>query len=193
MKKLIATTMLAATAAVAQPTGINAIWQGIQQSGFLSASNYSFEPYYTYAPTAPKHNGGGFLAVYNVNNYVGLGLGGDELGRFNMISVNATLQLPTQPLTFINNFTHATNGFLYSLSQVYVTPFELAGAGKPLNGTGIASTSGAAVIQDTGAYVQFGHVLGGQLNLGACYGQWDNAGLYSGKRYHGFFGWSHGY
>ena len=161
----------------------------------LTATNYSFEPYYgTYAPkSAPKHNGGGILAVYNVNNYVGLGIGADELGRFNMLSVNATLQVPTQPLLFISNFSGVTNGLISVIANSYWTPFELMGGGKSLTDVGNVSSSYGTVIQDTGMYVQFSHVLKGQLNVGGCYGQWDNAGEYSGKRYHFFFGWSKGF
>ena len=69
MKKFLVIAMISvfSVAAKSQSTnGIGAIWQGIENSGLLSATNYSFEPYYTYAPSAPKHNGGGILAVYNV-------------------------------------------------------------------------------------------------------------------------------
>lgn len=179
---IVMATLLVASSVMGQ-SGIGAIVAGFQQSGLLSATNYSFEPYLTYAPNAPKHVGAGFLAIYNVNNYVGVGIGGDELGRFNLLSANATLQLPVFPLTFLH--TTFTSNFA-------VVPFQLMGAGTPLSGTSspIANTSGGVVIVDTGAYFQFGHVLGGQLNAGAAYGQWDNAGAYSGKRYHVFAGWS---
>jgi len=70
-----------------------------------------------------------------------------------------------------------------------VVPFVLAGVGTPLSGT----SSGFSAITDAGAYVSFGHFAGGQLNAGACYGRWDNAGDYSGPRYHFFLGWSKGF
>jgi len=168
--------------------GLGGIILAAENSGLLSASNYSFNAYVTYAPTLPKHVGGGFIAIYNVNDYVGVGLGGDELGRFNILSANATLQLPVHPFTFITQ----TNGILASLATVAIVPFQLMGAAAPLSGTGGTSSGGpgAVLIEDTGGYFQFGRVFGGSLDAGAAWGQWDNAGLYSGKRYHFFVGWS---
>lgn len=180
---LITLTGLIAAAGLARAqantsTGPGAIEAGIENSGLLNATNYSFELYGTYAPSLPKHLGAGILAVYNVNDFVGVGIGADELGRFNMLSANATLQLPIYPLTFIH--TSFTSNFA-------IVPFQLMGAAVPLSGA--SGSNGGILTEDTGAYFKFGELWGGQFDTGAAYGQWANAGAYSGKRYHIFFGW----
>lgn len=164
------------------PASLSQIASAVSSSQILKATNYSFEPYGTYA----SHNaanakwGGGILAVYNVNDYAGLGLGADYLGQFSLVSANLSLKVPTHPLTF-TGWSWATN--------LVVTPFVLAGVGTPLSG----SPSSATTIEDAGGYIQLGHLWGGQFNIGGCYGQWNNAGDYSGKRAHLFAGWSHGF
>jgi len=167
-------------------TATNA-WQQFEQSvatsGILQATNYSIDPYVTYAPSAPHKVGGGALAIYNVNNYAGLALGVDWLGQFSMVSANLTLKLPVNVGTYLpSSWTWATN--------LEVTPFVLVGTGAPFGGS---SSSGVTTIEDAGAAVEFGHLWGGRFNAGASYGQWQNAGAYSGVRYHGFIGWSHGF
>ena len=151
------------------------------ESGLLSATNYSVNPYATYAPRAPDKVGGGVLIVYNVNKYAGLAVGGDYLGQFTLISGDATLQLPVNLGNYISA-SWATN--------LTVTPFVLAGIGKPEGGSNGGSVS---TIEDVGAYVKFGHLWGGYFDAGASYGQWQGAGAYSGVRYHGFVGWTHGF
>jgi hypothetical protein len=179
---IIATGLIAA-AGLARGQSINVTNLAQDLSPLLTATNYSFELYGTYAPTLPKHVGAGLLAVYNVNQYVGVGVGGDELGRFNMISADATLQLPIYPLTFLGNDFG---------SNFAIVPVQLFGAAVPLSGTsgnGLPGSTGGIVISDTGGYFKFGHVYGGQLDAGAAWGQWNNAGSYSGWRYHFFAGW----
>lgn len=156
----------------------------VKGSGILSATNYAVEPYATYMPSAPKGTqwGGGILAIYNVNQYVGAGLGVDYLGQFSIVSGDCTLKYPIHLGQYA--------GKIFSgLSNFTVTPFALAGIGKPLTG----SSSGISVIADAGFYTQFGHWLGGDFNTGFCYGKWINAGDYSGARYHIFAGWSKGF
>jgi hypothetical protein len=162
--------------------GLAEIYNALSTSGLASATNYAVEPYLTYAPSAPSGNqvGGGALIVYNVSHFVGAGLGLDYLGQFSLVSANLTLRLPTHPFTF-TGVAWATN--------IAVVPFALAGVGTPLSGAG----SGAIAVTDAGAYVSFGHLWGGQFNTGACYGRWDNAGAYTGPRYHFFAGWSKGF
>ena len=169
----------AAPASVA--AGLAEIYQALAASGLSTATNYAFEPYLTYAPGAPAHNhiGGGALVAYNVSQFVGAGLGVDYLGQFSLVSANATLRVPTHPLNFLGN----------SWTNVALVPFALAGVGTPLSGT----SSGVAALTDAGAYVSFGHLWGGKFNTGAAYGRWDNAGAYSGPRYHFFLGWSKGF
>lgn len=162
-------------------SALDKIWQGFLASDIMHATNYSIEPYVTYAPNAPQHQqiGGGALAVYNVNNYVGVGFGLDYLGQFSLVSADVTLKVPTHPLTFLGG----------GWTNVAVVPFALAGVGTPLSG----SPASAAVITDVGGYVGFGHLWGGQFNTGVAYGRWDNAGAFTGPRYHIFAGWSKGF
>lgn len=157
-------------------------WNAV--SPLTTATNYSFNPYFTYAPDAPNGQkvGGGLLAVYNVNNYLGAGIGFDYLGQFTLVSANVELKLPIHPFTTLA----PTNTFLHDLS---VTPFALVGAGTPMSG----ASTGVSSIVDTGAIFQFGHLWGGQFNVGGAYGRWDNAGIYSGNRYHATAGWSRGF
>lgn len=158
------------------------IYQALETSGIFDSTNYSVDPYFTYAPHAPNGDkvGGGILAVYNVNNYVGTALGIDYLGQFSMVSGNATLKLPVKLSNYISA-SWATN--------LTVTPFVLAGVGKPTGGT----SAGLAIIADVGVATEFGHLWGGRFNAGASYGTWADAGVYSGVRYHAFLGWSHGF
>lgn len=165
----------------------NSSWWGdivlaVKESGVAQATNYAFEPYATYAPDVPKGKriGGGALVVYNINDYVGAGIGVDYLGRFSLLSANVTLKVPVQPF---KSFGPSW------LRDVSTTPFVLGGVGTPLGG----SDSSVTAIADVGAFIGFGHLWGGQFNVGACYGKWANADPYSGVRYHAFAGWSKGF
>lgn len=160
---------------------LSVLWDSLSQSGLLKATNYAFEPYATYAPGAAKGSkiGGGLFAAYNINDYVGAGLGLDYLGQFSIVSANCQLKYPTHPLATLGGF----------FTNIVVTPFVLAGVGKGLSGTG----NSAIVVSDVGGYIGFGHLWGGQFNAGAAWGRWDNAGDFSGARYHIFAGWSKGF
>ena len=178
MNKLIVIltiTLALASSSMAQLTNI-------EKSGVLKSTNYSVDPYLTYAPKAPQKVGGGVLAVYNVNQYVGTAIGIDYLGNFNMISADATLKKDI----YVQKYTP----FLDFATNLVITPFVLTGAGTPISDTG---TPSAIVIIDSGAYFRFGHLWKGEFNAGACYGAWENAGAYSGPRYHIFLGWSKGF
>lgn len=157
-------------------------WNAVKP--LTTATNYAFEPYVTYAPDAPTGQkvGGGLLAVYNVNSFVGTGLGFDYLGQFTLVSANVELKLPIKPFASI-----APQGTFFH--DVTATPFAIAGIGTPMSG----ASTGVISIIDAGAAVQFGHLWGGQFNVGGAYGRWDNAGVYSGNRYHIFAGWSKGF
>ena len=158
------------------------LYEAIESSGLTTATNYALEPYLTYAQNAPSGNkaGGGMLAVYNVSHLLGAGLGFDYLGQFSLVSANLTLKAPLHPFSF----TATSWG-----TNLVVAPFVLAGVGTPFSGTG----SGAIAVTDAGAYIQYGHLWGGQFNTGIAYGRWDNAGAYSGPRMHLFLGWSKGF
>lgn len=164
--------------------GLTEVWNAVETSGITTATNYAIEPYATYMAKAPAGNkfGGGILAIYNVNNYVGAGLGIDYLGQFSLVSANIALKMPIHVGTYLpSSWTWATN--------VVVTPFALTGVGTALSGT----SQNISAIEDAGGYLSFGHVLGGRLNVGIAYGQWLNAGKYTGQRDHIFFGWSKGF
>jgi hypothetical protein len=170
----------ATTNAPSLTAGLQEIGAALLSAHLTSISNYSIDPYFTYAPAAPTKYGGGVLGIYNVNDYVGVGLGVDWLGSFSLVSGNATLKLPTHPLAWTGNAT---------LASLQMTPFVLGGVGTPLGGAGAT----AATISDVGDAFEFGHVFGGTFNVGAAWGTWSNAGAYSVERYHIFFGWSHGF
>lgn len=187
---LLATfSIQAQTSTVSNTNAINysAVIQAVESSGILKATNWAFEPYLTYAPklAAGNHVGGGILALYDLNKYASAGLGVDYLGQFSLVSGNASLKLPINVGVYAQEYVP----FLHLPTNLVVTPFVLAGVGTSLSG-GAPSVS---TIEDTGAYFQFGNLFGGKFNIGACYGQWNNAGDYSGKRYHAFAGWSRGF
>ena len=142
-------------------------------------TNYAVEPYMTYAPKAPTKVGGGILGIYNVNNYLGLGIGLDWLGDFSLVSGNVQLQAPFHPLPG-------------TFPSLVVSPFLLGGVATAYSGAG-KFDGGVSTVEDLGAYMKFGHLLGGQFNAGAAYGQWTGVGAYDVKRYHIFVGWSHGF
>jgi hypothetical protein len=164
--------------------GLTEIWDAIESSGLATATNYAVEPYLTYAQNAPSGNkvGGGAFIAYNVSKYLGTGLGVDYLGQFSLVSADVQLKVPTQPFTWTG---------ISWLTNVTLAPFALAGVGTPLSGTG--SSGGAIAVTDAGAYVEFGHLWGGRFNVGGAYGEWENAGAYSGPREHVFIGWSKGF
>jgi hypothetical protein len=159
--------------------GISEIMSAVSVSGLSTATNYAVEPYLTYAPDAPNGNkiGGGVFIAYNLNDYASTGIGVDYLGQFSMVSANVQLKLPLHPLGFVG------------WTNVAVCPFAVAGLGKSLSGT----SAGAIAITDFGAYVGVAKLWGGEANVGFCWGRWDNAGVYSGPRYHLFVGWSKGF
>lgn len=170
-------------------TPTSTVLAAVKSSGILNSTNYAIEPYLTYAPklaVSTAKVGGGVLAIYNLNSYVGAGLGVDYLGQFSLVSGNATLKLPVNVGKYINKYTPITSAWASNLT---VTPFALGGIGTPLSG----SPNSISTIEDVGAYLEVGHLWGGKFNVGACYGQWNNAGDYSGKRYHLFAGWSKGF
>lgn len=160
--------------------GVDQIVAAMESSGLTTATNYSGEAYATYAPNikAKEHWGAGFLAVFNLTDNVGTALGVDYLGHFTMVSGNVTLKTVTHPFA----------GFGGWGTNVAVTPFALVGIGQSFSGA-----SGPTAIEDVGAFVGFGHLWGGQFDVGAAWGQWENAGDYSGERYHAFAGWYKGF
>ena len=143
-----------------------------------SPTNYAVEVYGTYAPKAPQHYGGGVLAVYNVNQYVGMGLGLDWLGNFSLVSGNVQLQAPFHPLPG-------------TFPSLVISPFLLGGLATAYTGAGNFN-GGAATVEDIGGYIRFGQAAGWHFNTGICWGQWTGVGPYDVKRYHAFAGIQHG-
>lgn len=178
IKQLIIGLALVAGITAQAQTNVTTIDKVISDLGGMT--NWAAEPYFTYAPKSPSSKvGGGALIVYNVNNYVGLGLGVDWLGQLSLVSANVTLSAPFHPLP-------------NQLPSIELTPFVLAGVGTAYSGSGNFN-GGTSTIEDIGAYLKFGHFMGGQFNVGGCYGQWTGVGAYDVKRAHLFFGWSHGF
>lgn len=168
---------VATTTSPSVTAGLQQVYDALKGVPLMNLTNYSIDPYATYAPKAPTKVGGGLLALYNVNDYVGAGLGVDWLGQFSLVSGNATLKLPTHPLVW-TGWAWATN--------LAMTPFVIGGVGTPLGG----ASGNVSTIEDAGDAFEFGHLWGGRLEVGACYGQWTGAGAYSGTRYHAFLGWT---
>ena len=182
MKRLFALIGVAALLATGNVQGqTNAVPTTLDQIINLigSPTNYAAEFYGTYAPSAPTKVGGGALAILNVNQYVGLGLGLDYLGDFSLVSGNVQLSLPFHPLPS-------------QFPTLVVTPFVLGGVGTAYSGSG-KFNGAVSSIADVGAAIKFGHLWGGQFNTGASYGTWSGVGAYDVKRYHVFLGWSHGF
>lgn len=156
------------------------LWNFFQP--LTQATNWAAVPYLTYAPDIQSDHkvGGGLLALYNVNEYVGAGLGLDWLGQFNLVSGNVTLRLPVHPLAFIGsewakNFT--------------VTPFGIGGIATPLGGAG-EDNGRAAGIFGGGASFEVLKLAGGQVSTGAAVVNWTEAGDYSGNHYQIFLSWN---
>lgn len=144
--------------------------------GLSVLTNWSAYPYFTYAPDSPKKYGGGILAIYNVNNNFGAGLGVDELGgKFNMISGDVTLKIPTHPLAFLG----ATN-----FSAI---PFGIAGIGTPLSGAGTANGN-ISTIAGAGVAFDIFQWKGFQASVGYEYSIWTGASDFSGAHHHIFLG-----
>lgn len=145
----------------------SSIWGSFEP--LFTATNWTVSPYMTYASTAPSKFGGGVLCVYNVNNYVGAGAGVDWLGRFNLVSCNATLRFPISFTAFGKPLT--------------ATPFAVGGIATPFGGTGV-NNGNIATIEGAGASVH--GLLPKNIGLGAAYVNWTGAGDYSGRHLEAF-------
>lgn len=181
MKKLILSAIVLGTmvTGVKAQTNTSSVWDYSKTviASLTTATNYTLVPYATYAPANSSHKslwGGGVLVCYNVNKYVGAVVGVDYLGEFSLLSANLALQLPYQP------FPNSGNSLLRSVT---VTGIGIVGIGKPFSGT---SGDNISIVTDAGALIKFGTKYG----VGATYGQWINAGPYSGEREHVFFTYS---
>jgi hypothetical protein len=146
------------------------------------ATNYAVVPYLSYGLDNHKV-GGGVLALYNFNDFVGAGIGADYLGSFSLVSGNVQLKVPIKPLAFIGgNF--ATN--------FTATPFIYSGMGTPISGAG-NHNGGISTHAGAGAYFDVAKLWGGEVSVGAAWITRTGAGAYSGKYLNGFVGWRHGF
>jgi len=146
-------------------------------------TNFAIEPYATYAPKGQAKWGGGLFVVYDVNPQdlvnVGLGLGADWLGQLSLVNANVSLQMPFHPLPS-------------QFPTLELIPVTIAGVGTAYSGNG--NFNGAAsVVTDAGVFAKFGHIGGGQFNIGVLWGKWQGSGPNDVARYHTVLGWSHGF
>lgn len=174
MKKLIGIIALAVTCMTGYSQTNTTVTGQIfgHFSPLLEATNWTVAPYLTYAPDAPQKVGGGVLAVYNINNYVGGGLGLDWLGQFNLVSGNITLKLPIR----VND-------------NLTLVPFLIGGIATPLGGAG-EDNGNVATIEGGGLHLaSTKRLLGGTIGGGIAWVNWTGAGDYSGGHEQFFLSW----
>jgi hypothetical protein len=122
----------------------------------------------------------GLYVIENVNNYVGVmaGIdqlfGGGKIGSENVVAGGLTLKAPSHPLRFL---TSSTNNFLYDLTA---TPYVAALVATPIGGTGNAG-GGLGGLARTGINVDLYNVSGWEIGAGVDYGNRTGAGLYNGS------------
>lgn len=169
------------------PTSSGITWGGLLSAGqrvfssLKGATNWAVAPYASYGLKNHKF-GGGILALYDFNNFVGSGIGIDELGSLSIVSANVQLKLPLKPLAF-TGWSWATN--------LITTPFVYSGVGVPMGGT---SGSGAVTHEGEGVNFDVAKLWGGTFSLGAAYIQRQGAGpVYSGTYINPFLMWRKGF
>jgi hypothetical protein len=147
-----------------------------------NATNYAVAPYVTYGLDNHKV-GGGVLALYNFNSFIGAGIGADYLGQFSAISGNLQLKLPLRPLAF-TGWGWATN--------LVTTPFAWTGIGTPMSGAG-GNNGGISTHIGGGLNVDVAKLGGGEISVGGAIIDRTGAGSYSGKYVNGFLAWRKGF
>ena len=173
-----------ASAQTNPPPDQSSVLGGVSQIGKAivnaAPTNFVVAPYATYAPDAPTKVGGGVLALWNFNEYVGAGMGLDYLGQFWMPSASVQLRLPVKPLAFMGwtNFT--------------ATPFTLAGIATPLGGAGSDNRNVASIL-GAGASADVCKLFQGHLAVGGALVKWTGAGDYSGNHYQIFVAYRQGF
>lgn len=156
----------------------------------LSITNWSVDPYATYAPSAPGGSskfGGGLFACYDFNSYAGAGLGLDWLGQFSLVSGDIQLKAPFHLATLFPSLSSAS-----WYQNFEIVPFVIGGVATPYSGNGHFNGT-AMVVSDVGGYFEFGNLWGCKFNAGLCWGKWIGQGPYAITRYHAFFGLSKGF
>lgn len=182
MKKLITIigVVLLATVSQAQDTNGNVITDlGKGLSALGGSTNWGFASYVTLKNGKDKRGksayGGGFLGIYSLNKFMGLGGGVDTItglgghAQTTILSFSVQGQLPMHPLSLF-----WTNSFAENFAT---TPYLYSGLGTPL-GSGISQS---AVIHEAEG-INLDIVKFGNWELGAGFAlvQRQNAGAYNG-------------
>ena len=140
-------------------------------------TNYFDAPFVGFSTKGGKTAAGDILGE-NINNNVGVVAGVDHLwgggviGSANIVSGGLTLKAPFHPLQFL--------GFTGWTSNLLATPYALALAGTPINGTGSAN-GGLSSIARVGVAVDFAEWKGFKFSAAADYGNRTGSGNYNGN------------
>lgn len=178
-------TVVSTNGVAAQSSGLS--WSSVLAVGqqvfgdLKGATNWAVVPYGSYGLKNHKI-GGGILALYDFNNYIGSGIGLDEMGSLSVVSGNIQLKLPIKPLAF-TGWGWATN--------FVTTPFVYSGIGTPLGGSG-----GSGIVTHEGEGINFdvAKLWGGEFSVGAAVIQRQGAGpIYSGTYFNPFISWRRGF
>jgi hypothetical protein len=181
MKNSIAVLLLAIFAIVANAQ-TNSLWTDLGavlgDAGLSSnPTNYFDAPFCGVSTTGNRLAAGDILGE-NINNNVGVVAGIDHLwfggrvGSANIVSGGLTLKAPCHPLQFL--------GLTGWTSNLVATPYAIAMAATPLNGTGSAN-GGLGSIARAGASVDLTSWKGFKVSLTADYGNRTGSGGYNGN------------
>jgi hypothetical protein len=154
-------------------------WQPILNiyDNLLNASNIAVAPFGLALTSGDKKGtwGAGILALYNVNNFVGVGIGMYYLGDWYEFNGSVQLQYP-MPMT----------------TNLVLTPFVVAGIGTSLSGAN-SNNGSVDVVSQIGANIDVVNIgKGWELGFGAFFGNITGAGAYSGNDVGGFLKLSRG-
>jgi hypothetical protein len=155
-------------------------WQPILNiyDNLLGATNIAVAPFVLGLTSGDKGGtwGGGVLALYNVNNYVGIGIGMYYLAEWYEFNGSVQLQYP-MPLW---------SGFV-------LTPFVVAGIGTSFAGAGSANGD-VDVVSQLGVNLDIVNLgKGWEFGLGGFFGNITGAGPYSGNDAGGFINFHRGF
>ena len=171
-------------------TALSTLYNAVENSAILQATNWAVSPYATYAPKSANKTGGGVLAVYNVPaltgslGAVGAVLGADWLGSWSLVSGSVTISAVTHPLAS----TSLLSRLPANIRNIEADPFTIAGIGTPLHGS-----SGTAELWDIGYNIDIYNTASSKFGAGFTWGEWMNAGTESGHRYHLFVSWKYNF
>lgn len=142
-------------------------------------TNYAFGLFGGIKTSGSQYSIGAYV-IENVNNYVGVMAGVDQLfggGKLdseNVVAGGLTLKAPTHPLRFL---TSSTNSFAYNL---VATPYAMVLVSTPIGGTGNAG-GGLGAVARSGVNVDIYNWSGWQLAAGVDYGNRTGSGTYNGN------------